>query len=95
MHTTSDPRIGLGLDAPIGKGNDGNRERISLEADAQGGGFVRLLGRDTWTKAIPHLDAAEGSRDNMAYLDFIDVPPGRFVRRRLSVKGDTTLVRPR
>ena len=85
-----DGRVVLGLDAPPGKGDDRNRERVTLVADADGGGYLRLLGKDTWTKALLRLDD-----DGRAYLDFLEFPAGQIRQRRLGIQGDTVIVRTR
>jgi hypothetical protein len=80
----------MGFDAPRGKGDDRNRERINIVADDEGLGYIRLLGRDTWAKAFLRLDA-----DNQAYLDFVDFPPGKSLRRRFGLRGETWSEEPR
>jgi hypothetical protein len=80
----------MGFDAPRGKGDDRNRERINIVADGEGFGYIRLLGRDTWAKAFLRLDA-----DNQAYLDFVDLPPGKSLRRRFGLRGETWSEEPR
>lgn len=74
----------MGFDAPRGKGDERNRERINIVADGEGLGYIRLLGRDAGAKAFLRLDA-----DNQAYLDFVDFQPGRSTRRRIGLRGDT------
>lgn len=80
----------MGFDAPRGKGDDRNRERINIVADGEGLGYIRLLGRDTRAKAFLRLDA-----DNQAYLDFVDFPPGKSMRRRFGLQGEVWSEAPR
>lgn len=61
-------------------------------ADAEGLGYIRILGRDTWAKAFLRLDT-----DNNAYLDFVDFPPGKSIRRRIGLRerrGPTSPAKP-
>jgi hypothetical protein len=37
----------MGFDAPRGKGDDRNGERITIVADETGGGYIRFLDRRT------------------------------------------------
>jgi hypothetical protein len=82
--------IGMGFDAPPGTGDDRNRERINITADESGGADIRMLDRATWVRALLVLD-----EKNDVSLLFQDFPPGEFVQRRLSVRGDTTVRTPR
>ena len=67
-------RIVLGIDAPPGTGDDRNRERITLVADAKGGGRITFKDRRTSVPASIYLDSA-----NQVWLEFSD-----FLRLRLS-----------
>lgn len=80
-----DGRMVMGLDAPPGKGDDRNRERINLVADQDGGAYIRFLDRRTLIAGRLVL-----SPDNKLWLEFLDVTDRETVRKRLSVSGEET-----
>ena len=59
-------RVVMGFDAPPGKGDDRNRERITLVADENGGSSIRFLDRTTSVPARLYLDD-----QNHVWLEFI------------------------
>jgi hypothetical protein len=81
-----DGRMAMGFDAPKGKGDDRNRERITLEADAEGGATLRFLNRKTFTPGRLRL-----GEDDRLWLEFLDVRPDKVVRRRLGFTGQETV----
>lgn len=83
-------RLVMGLDAPPGKGDDRNRERITLVADETGGGYIRFLDRTTSIPARLYLDD-----QNRVWLEFIGVQANEIVRRRIGLSGDDTTREPR
>ena len=80
---TDEGRIGMGFDAPPGTGDDRNRERINIVADATGGAYIRFVNRKTFVPGRLVLD----DKDEF-YLEFLDFPEGKTVSRRISFKGD-------
>jgi hypothetical protein len=80
--------MGMGFDAPRGKGDDQNRERINIIADSEGGAMIRFLNRKTLVPGWLRL----GGDDNL-YLEFIDVQGDKkkIVKRRIGMKGDETV----
>ena len=50
----------IGLDAPAGNGDDRNRERIVMEADANGGAEIDLFNKKTFIAGRLRLRADEG-----------------------------------
>ncbi len=81
-----DGRMVMGFDAPKGKGDDRNRERLTLEADAEGGATLRFLNRKTVTPGRLRL-----GEDDRLWLEFLDVRPDKVVRRRLGFTGQETV----
>ena len=81
-----DGRMVMGLDAPPGKGDDRNRERINLVADQDGGSYIRFLDRRTLIAGRLVL-----SSDNKLWLEFLDVTDKEIVRKRLGVSGEETV----
>jgi hypothetical protein len=79
-------RMVMGLDAPAGKGDDRNRERISLVADQHGGAYVRFLDRQTRAKAFLRL----GDDDEVS-LDLLEWKDRTIAMRRISFAGDTVV----
>jgi hypothetical protein len=75
----NDGRVVVGLDAPVGKGDDRNRERITLVADAEGGAYVRFLNRKTGVPGRLVLGA-----DDKLYLEFIQTVGGKARVKRIS-----------
>ena len=78
-----DNRMIMGFDAPPGTGDPRNRERITVVADADGGGYIRFLNRKTFVPGILQLET-----DDRLYLDFLDLQPGKVVRRRIGFNGE-------
>lgn len=81
-----DGRMGLGLDAPPGAGDDRNRERINLVADEKGGAYIRFLDRRTNVVSRMYLD--EQNRVWMSFSDFTQTPA---VIRRYGLTGEETV----
>jgi hypothetical protein len=69
--------------APPGIGDERNRERITVSADANGGGYIRFLNRKTFVPGILQLET-----DDRLYLDFLDLQPSKVVRRRIGFNGE-------
>ena len=84
---TQDNRMGMGFDAPPGKGDDRNRERINIVADDNGGAYLRFLNRKTGVVGRLMLDAAD-----QFYLEFLDFPEGKVLSRRIGFKGEQPVV---
>ena len=78
-----DGRVVLGLDAPRGKGDDRNRERINLIADGEGGSAMTWKDRRTGVVARMYLDT-----NNQVWLQFSDYLQNPPVQRRLGLSGD-------
>jgi hypothetical protein len=87
---TQDNRMGMGFDAPPGKGDDRNRERINIVADDNGGAYLRFLNRKTGVVGRLMLDATD-----QFYLEFLDFPEGKVLSRRIGFKGEQTVELPR
>jgi hypothetical protein len=85
-----DNRVVMGFDAPPGTGDERNRERINLVADASGGAYLRFLNRKTAVPGRLVLDAAD-----QFYLEFLDFPDGKVISRRIGFKGEQTVEQPR
>ena len=83
-------RLVIGLDAPPGKGDDRNRERITLVADENGGSYIRFLDRTTSVPARLYLD-----EQNRVWLEFIGAQANEIIRRRIGLSGDETTRTPR
>lgn len=83
---TDDGQMGMGFDAPPGKGDSRNRERINLAADAAGGAYVRFLNRKTFVVSRLVVDATD-----QFYLEFLDFPEGKVISRRIGFKGEQTI----
>jgi hypothetical protein len=84
-------QMAMGFDAPPGKGDDRNRERLHFIADPEGGAMIRFLNRKTSVPGRLRL----GEDDNL-YLEFIDVQKdkNKVVKRRIGVKGEENLEEP-
>ena len=84
-------QMGMGFDAPPGKGDDRNRERIHIVADPEGGAMLRFLNKKTSVPGWLKL----GEDDNL-YLEFIDIQKGKnkVVRRRIGMNGEQTVEEP-
>ena len=76
----------MGFDAPPGTGDDRNRERVTIVADAQGGASVRLKDRRTYVVSSWYLDD-----QNRGWLEFADLSQEPTVRRRIGLKGEETI----
>ena len=85
-----DNRLIMGFDAPRGTGDERNRERITISADAKGGGYIRFLNRKTSVPGLLQL-----GEDDRLYLDFVDVQPTKVIRRRLGFTGEQKIEEPR
>jgi hypothetical protein len=83
-------RLVMGLDAPPGKGDDRNRERITLVADENGASHIRFLDRTTSIPARLYLD-----EQNRVWLEFTGTQANEMVRRRIGFSGDETTRTPR
>ena len=83
-------RLVMGLDAPPGKGDNRNRERITLVADENGGSHIRFLDRTTSIPARLYLDD-----QNRVWLEFMGTQANEIVRRRIGLSGDETTRTPR
>jgi hypothetical protein len=79
----NDGRVVMGFDAPVGKGDDRNRERITLVADAEGGAYVRFLNRKTGVSGRLVLGA-----DDKLYLEFIQSVDGKAKVKRIGFDGE-------
>ncbi|HEV8396417.1 MAG TPA: hypothetical protein VGQ37_19185 [Vicinamibacterales bacterium] len=79
-------RVGLGLDAPPGTGDDRNRERINLVADEEGGAHIRLLDRRTNVVSRMYLD-----EQNRAWLSFSDFTQTPAMIHRYGLTGEETI----
>jgi hypothetical protein len=84
-------QMGMGFDAPRGTGDDRNRERIHIVADAKGGAMLRFMNRKTGVPGWMRL----GDDDNL-YLEFLDVQKEqkKLVRRRIGMAGERTVEEP-
>ena len=89
LYLTDSGRAGIGLDAPPGKGDDRNRERINLTADENGSAQIRFLDRRTLIAARTYLD--EENRVWMQFSDFAQKPP---VIRRYGLTGEEVVRAP-
>ncbi len=87
---SADGSMVMGFDAPPGTGTGGNRERITIAANGQGGAELRVLGHDSRVRAHMSL-----FRDNTVALFFTEYEPNRTIVHRVSAKGDTTVVHQR
>lgn len=83
--------MSMGFDAPPGVGDDRNRERINIIADARGGATIRMLDGATWVRArLTVTPASTAGEADAAALELLDFPPGTAITRRISVLRDTT-----
>jgi len=83
-------RVVMGFDAPLGKGDDRNRERITLVADENGGSYIRFLDRTTSVPARLYLDD-----QNRVWLEFTSTQANEIVRRRIGFSGEEVIRSPR
>jgi hypothetical protein len=79
----NDGRVVMGFDAPVGKGDDRNRERITLVADAEGGAYVRFLNRKTGVSGRLVL-----GNDDKLHLEFIQNVDGKARVKRINFDGE-------
>jgi len=86
LNLFEDGRMVFGLDAPRGAGDDRNRERINMIADAKGGSAITFKDRRTYVVGRIHLDSA-----NQLWMEFNDFASTPMVTRRLGLKGDEML----
>jgi len=73
----------MGFDAPPGKGDDRNRERITIVADAEGGAYIRFLNRKTGVPGRIVL-----GDDDQLYVEFIGIRNGKPVAKRIGFSGE-------
>ena len=85
-----DNRLIMGFDAPRGTGDERNRERITISAEAEGGAYIRFLNRKTLVPGLLQL-----GEDDRLYLDFLDVQPSKVIRRRIGFIGEQKIEEPR
>ena len=83
MNLFSNGSVGLGLDAPAGTGDDRNRERINLVADAKGGASITFKDRRTYVASRMYLDS-----DNQVVLQFHDYSKNPSPMRQIGLAGD-------
>lgn len=84
-------QMGMGFDAPPGKGDDRNRERLHFVADPEGGAMIRFLNRKTSVPGWIRL-----GDDDKLYLEFIDVQKdkNKVIRRKIGMNGEQTVEEP-
>ncbi len=80
-------QMGMGFDAPPGKGDDRNRERLHFIADQNGGAMIRFLNRQTGVPGWLRL-----GDDDKLYLEFLDVQKdkNKVFRKKISFSGEET-----
>jgi hypothetical protein len=83
-------RMSMGFDAPLGAGDDRNRERINIIADEQGGAQIRFLDRQTAVKGRLSI-----TPDNRFVVEFLDFSRGSVRSRLVTFAGDTVVSSPR
>jgi hypothetical protein len=83
MTLFSNGSVGLGLDAPAGTGDDRNRERINLVADAKGGASITFKDRRTYVASRMYLDS-----NNQVVLQFHDYSQNPSPMRQIGLSGD-------
>jgi hypothetical protein len=83
MNLFSNGSVGLGLDAPAGTGDDRNRERINLVADAKGGASITFKDRRTYVASRMYLDS-----NNQVVLQFHDYSQNPSPMRQIGLAGD-------
>jgi hypothetical protein len=81
-------QMGMGFDAPPGKGDDRNRERLHFVADKDGGAMIRFLNRKTSVPGWLRL-----GEDDKLYMEFIDVQKdkNKVIRKRVGFSGEETI----
>ena len=83
-------RVVMGFDAPRGKGDDRNRERITIVADENGGSHIRFMDRTTSIPARLYLDD-----QNRVWMEFVSVQEKEIVRKRIGFSGEEIIRAPR
>lgn len=86
LNLFEDGRMVVGLDAPRGAGDDRNRERINLVADAKGGSTINFKDRRTYIVGRIYLDSA-----NQLWMEFNDYAATPGISRRIGLTGDNAL----
>jgi hypothetical protein len=86
LNLFDDGRMVVGLDAPRGAGDDRNRERINLVADAKGGSTINFKDRRTYIVGRIYLDSA-----NQLWMEFNDYASTPGISRRIGLTGDNAL----
>ena len=79
----SNGNMGMGFDAPLGAGDDRNRERINITATSSGGASIRFLNRQTWVVGYLQL-----GQDDRMWLDFLEYSRDSVIHRRIGLTGD-------
>jgi hypothetical protein len=84
-------RMTMGFDAPPGTGDERNRERLTMGADAEGSAYVRFLDRRTLVPFRMYTD-----QENRAWVEFLNFEveggaPVSVERRRLGFSGWDTI----
>lgn len=79
----SNGNMGMGFDAPLGAGDDRNRERINITATRNGGANIRFLNRQTWVAGYLQL-----GQDDRMWLDFLEYSSDSVIHRRIGLTGD-------
>ncbi len=79
-------RMGMGFDAPPGKGDPRNRERINIMADEDGSSYIRFLNRKTQAVSFFRLD-----NEDRFYHEFLDWQPKKIVSRQISFDGEKVI----
>ena len=90
MGLTADGTMSMGFDAPPGTGDDRNRERINIVANAKGSAYLRFVNRKTGVPGRLILDD-----DDRFSLEFLDFATGKVTIRRLSFKGEEVVTQSR
>lgn len=83
MNLLSSGSMVLGLDAPAGTGDDRNKERINLVADAKGGASITFKDRRTYVASRMYLDS-----NNQVLLQFHDYSKDPSPMRQIGLAGD-------
>jgi len=84
-------QMAMGFDAPPGKGDDRNRERLHFVADPEGGAMIRFLNKKTSVPGWLRL-----GEDDKLYLEFIDVQKdkNKVIKKRIGMNGEQTVEEP-
>lgn len=90
MGLRANGRMSMGFDAPLGKGDDRNRERINIIADEEGGAQIRFLDRATFVRGRLTI-----TPDNRFVLEFLDFTENQTRRRLIDFSRDTVVTTPR